>query len=393
MLIGGATLFQYPVISAMKHINLQFLPFSKRAHFKRILSRLLAAFIASIFSFQLLNSRRRKTNLSAEDQLSLATKSSTDIVQIRLPIPAERIRPAGPSVMAGKTIDLTLFAVVRAADVLTSDIWARWKRHRVRNNRWTRFESWLGRFSDGSVFAIGSGVVMWAWIYLPDHLPKAYNKWISDAANVDARLVEALRRVRQGTFVYGQDTGQAPLLQDMCKDYHWPLEWGDPALTVPIPCEMVHMGAGPSCERAATRHFVRVFRFAFATYLPLNLVMRIRAPSRAGFRRAVMDSARSSTFLATFVSLFYYTVCLARTRLGPKLFPKSTITPMMWDGGLDIGAGCIMCGWSILIEAENRRHEMAYFVAPRAVATFLPRQYDEKVFAIFQMTSALLTIE
>jgi hypothetical protein len=281
--------------------------------------------------------------------------------------------------MAGKTLELTMFAVVRAADVLVAELWVRRKHHRVRRNRWTTFEQQLEHLSDGSVFAFSSGIVMWAWIYLPDRLPPAYNKWISEVASVDVRLLEALRRLRQGTFIYGKDTGQAPLLQDMCKDFRWPLEWGDPAVTVPIPCEMVHMGSGPSCEKAAFNQFVRVFKFAIATYLPLNFVMRIRTLSKHSLQRFLIDSIRSSTFLATFVSLFYYSVCLARTRLGPRLLSIKSISPMMWDGGLDIGAGCVMCGWSILIEAKKRRHEMAYFVAPRAAATFLPRRYNEKV--------------
>jgi hypothetical protein len=51
----------------------------------------------------------------------------------------------------------------------------------------------------------------------------------------------------------------------------------------------------------------------------------------------------------------------------------------MWDSGLCIGAGCVLCGWSILIEAERRREELALFVAPRALATWLPREYDAKV--------------
>ena len=64
----------------------------------------------------------------------------------------------------------------------------------------------------------------------------------------------------------------------------------------------------------------------------------------------------------------------------------------MWDGGLDVGAGCVMCGWSILIEAERRRHEMAIFVAPRAAATFLPRRYPIKVrLGFFEVLSCVLT--
>ena len=38
-----------------------------------------------------------------------------------------------------------------------------------------------------------------------------------------------------------------------------------------------------------------------------------------------------------------------------------------------------MCGWSILIEAAKRRQELAFFVAPKAAATVLPRHYRRMV--------------
>jgi hypothetical protein len=181
-----------------------------------------------------------------------------------------------------------------------------------------------------------------------------------------------------GRICLGKDTGQAPLLQSMCRDYGWPLQWGDPAKTVPIPCEIVHMGTGPSCEKHAAVRFGRAFKFALATYLPLQLLLRMRSPSVRALQQALGDAARSSAFLGTFISIFYYSICLSRTRLGPKLISYDKITPMMWDQGLCVGAGCGMCGWSILIEAERRRQEVALFVAPRAAATFLPRRYDER---------------
>ena len=36
----------------------------------------------------------------------------------------------------------------------------------------------------------------------------------------------------------------------------------------------------------------------------------------------------------------------------------------------------MLCGWSILVEAPGRRGEIAFFVAPRALATLLPRVYE-----------------
>jgi hypothetical protein len=87
---------------------------------------------------------------------------------------------------------------------------------------------------------------MWAWIYSPDRLPRAYNKWIKSAAAVDERLLTALRRTRFGEIQYGIDTGQAYVLQDMCRDYGLPLEYGDPVKSIPYPCEVVHVSQLPS---------------------------------------------------------------------------------------------------------------------------------------------------
>lgn len=277
-------------------------------------------------------------------------------------------------------MDLTIYLVTRAIDLIACVAWNRWSRRRRAQNRWTTIESIVPGAADASVFAISSAIVMWAWFYLPERLPRAYESWIGQAAQVDSRLIEALRRVRRGVFVYGKDTGQAPLLQSMCEDYNWPLEWGDPAKLSRIPCEMVHMGCGPSCERHALYRFAKTFKFACATYIPLQIAFRLRGMKSATvLRRALVDAARSSAFLSSFVSLFYYGVCLARTRLGPRIFDPETVTPMMWDSGLCVGMGCIMCGWSILVEKARKRQELALFVAPRAAAAVLPRLYDKKV--------------
>ena len=67
---------------------------------------------------------------------------------------------------------------------------------------------------------------------------RVYNKQITNIANADGRLIEALRRIRSGDFIYGQDTGQGYLLESYCEDMKLPKSWGDPAITKPIPCEV-----------------------------------------------------------------------------------------------------------------------------------------------------------
>ncbi|KAJ5175866.1 uncharacterized protein N7482_001743 [Penicillium canariense] len=333
--------------------------------------RFATAFLSAWFSFGLLNKNRATSRHISEFRRA----SSAQDPGKELANPLDRPHPE----LVGRTMDLTLFTATRAVDVLACMAWSRWSRRRKAQHRWTIAESFAPGLADAGVFAMSAAVVMWAWFYLPERLPRTYEKWIGEIARVDTRLIEALRRARRGVFVYGKDTGQAPLLESMCRDFGWPVEWGDPAMTVPIPCEMVHMGCGPNCERHAVSRFARTFKVACATYIPLQIVLRLRGMKNlAVLRRAISEAVRSSAFLASFVSLFYYAVCLARTRIGPKIFDQKTVTPLMWDSGLCVGAGCLMCGWSVLVEQARKRQELALFVAPRAAATVLPRLYDKK---------------
>ncbi|XHG02184.1 hypothetical protein AWENTII_005540 [Aspergillus wentii] len=338
--------------------------------------RFVSALFSSWFSFQLLNrkpiSLDRSHNSLSQDTTGKKNDPSESQTETKL-------GALNAPDLAGRTMDLTLFTLTRAVDSMVCIGWSTWRHRRKSKNRWTKAEDLLPQLADAGVFAASAAVVMWAWFYQRDRLPKSYGKWIGEAAQVDSRLVEALRRARWGSWVYGKDTGQAPLLESMCKDYGWPIEWGDPAKTIPLPCEMVHMDCGPSCEKHAAIRFLRTFKFACATYIPLQVAFRLRGmKSMSALTRTLTDALRSSAFLSSFVSIFYYSVCLARTRLGPKLFDRKTVTPMMWDSGLCVGAGCLMCGWSILVEKARKRQEVALFVAPRAAATVLPRLYNKK---------------
>jgi hypothetical protein len=174
---------------------------------------------------------------------------------------------------------------------------------------------------------------------------------------------------------YGVETGQAHVLQDMCKDYGWPLEYGDPVKSIPFPCEMVHMGTGKNCEYHALSRLVRSFWWAFSTYLPINLILTLRNPSKEAVKHAVKSSARSSAFLGAFIALYYYGICFTRSRAGPRMLGTSTSACRQIDAGLCVAGGCSLCGWSVMIENAGRRKELGLFVTPRALATLLPRRY------------------
>ncbi|PYI24647.1 integral membrane protein [Aspergillus violaceofuscus CBS 115571] len=373
LLIGGSTITPLILSRCLEHVRHKFkLNTSKCTSQLMQIIRFVSAFLSAWYTFQLLNKKPIKIQGKSRvpDDCN-STHSAVGLANIRE-------APSENSQFVGRSMDLTLFSLTRAADLIVCIGWQRWQRCKDRNH-WTLAERVAPKLADAGAFAASAAIVMWAWFYMPERLPRSYERWIGEVAKVDARLIEALRRARRGVLVYGKDTGQAPLLQSMCRDYGWPLNWGDPSSTVPIPCEMVHMGCGPSCEKHAVSRFARTFKFACATYIPIQLLLRLRKlNSMSSLKHALSTALRSSAFLASFVSMFYYSVCLARTRLGPKIFPRDTITPIMWDSGLCVGAGCLMCGWSILIESAQRRQEIALFVAPRAAATAMPRFYDKK---------------
>lgn len=354
-----------------------------RHGFSAAIPQFLAAFCSAWVSLQLLN----RTDKSQPSRQPLQHAKTVHEVAKLDSLSTTDGKCCGqlPSSQAGRSLDLTFFAVTRSLETVIGFLWARRSVSRIKDAKWTPLEAMISRAADPIVFAASSSVVMWAWFYYPDRLPRAYNRWIKEAAQVDSRLVEVLRRARTGEFAYGREAGHDGLLESFCIDLNLPVTWGNPYLTIPIPCEVVHSGLGASCHWHSAMRFSRAFKFAFASYFPIQIILKAtKKPSWRALVQALQEALRSSAFLGAFVGLFYYGVCLARTILGPKLLQSRGVTPQMWDRGLCVRAGCILCGSSILIEAAKRRQEMAYFVAPKAVATYFPRRYNRKAGSILK---------
>lgn len=357
VLVAGTSLLHKPLDKVIASLG------SSLSRTSRLrLARFLCSFLAGWFGLKLLH-----TKGTAPRRHSTARRTKRE----------EEIRCRK---MAGRTMDLTLFAATRAADVVVGELWSQRRSRRQLSNKWTKTESFIQYMADPLVFVSSCAFIMWAWFYHPDKLPRGYQKWITSAAQVDTRLIEALRGFHFGTYIYGRETGQARLIGDMCDDYGLPRRWGDPAVHVALPCEIVHMGCGPSCEYHALSRFARSWKWSMYTYLPLALALQLRrgVPSQRGLLGALRSASRSSAFLAMYITLFYYGVCLARTRVGPRLVGTDTEARQHLDSSLCVGTGCFLCGWSVLIETASRRKDMGLFVAPRALSTFVPRQYPKE---------------
>jgi len=399
-LVAGFSLLQAPIFATLVAGGRKIYGEQYRRHAQKLrrLARFLAALVAASLSFSLLNETSRTATKSkstvgdtgpeTENKRSIEDDNSNRKRESKIPpnlppLPAQATLTRRPistqgNPLAGKSIDLTLFAVVRALDVVVQSL-------KPSDQSSSRVSRLFAKIATPFLFAASSAIIMHAFFYTPSRLPFSYISWIDRIAAVDPRLVEALRHARYGNFIYGKDTGIAPLLGSMCKDLGLPEEWGDPAKTVPIPCELVHQGTGPSCEKHFIVRFWRGWLQALSVYAPLQVILLLRRLSQSKTHKgraalsAAMEAVRSSAFLGSFIALFYFGVCTTRTRLGPKLFSDKTITPQMYDSGLCIGAGCLLCGWSLLLEPARRRTELMLFVLPRAVAVLFPRRYPRDV--------------
>lgn len=353
VLAGGSTLLQGP----LKTVINRFAGSLSQDARKRF-ARWLSTFISSWVALKLLHSASSPAYSRWTTKKDNGQQSEPRLVQL-----------------GGRTLDLTLFTATRAVDVIVGELWSQHRARRKAAHRWTRTEQFVTSMIDPAVFSVSCAFIMWSWFYYPNNLPPSYNKWITSAASVDLRLIEALRRCKFNELRYGEDTGAAPLLGSMCVDHNLPYEWGDPEKAIPFPCEIVHMGCGSSCEYHALSRLVRSWKWSMYTYLPLALAFKLRKPTQKNIVFAFLSAARSSAFLGTFIMLFYYGVCLGRTRVGPHIIGKDIPSRQKIDSGVCVGTGCFLCGWSVLIETASRRKDMALFVAPRALATVVPRKY------------------
>lgn len=369
ILIGGLELQRFPTFCAtlvgcnsifgiiIKELLFRYLP-NVSSLVKLRLSKFISAFIGAWLGLKLLQSKK-----TPEFVQNVAVETPGGCVDTKVPL-------------AGRTIDLTLFTISRALDIIVGSLWSCRKARRRKTKQWNRFDELISRLADPMMFWASSAIIMFNWLYTPEKLPRSYNKWVRSAAAVDMRLIAGLRQLRDKALIYGVEPSHPHVFTEMCRDYNWPLEWANHAKTAPVPCQIVHLKDGPSCEYHALARLVRSTAWAMSTYLPLNLVLVLRHPSSKALKRAIKSAIRSSLFLGTYISLFFYGLCLVRSRIGPLILGTSNASLQLIDSGLNVAGGCILCGWSVFIENSGRRRELALFLIPKALATFIPRSYS-----------------
>ncbi|ERF69812.1 hypothetical protein EPUS_08013 [Endocarpon pusillum Z07020] len=244
IIIGGATLLPRIAVSILlslrRTLNLSGTYGRHDLHTRSI--RIICTFLSALLAFTLLNH---------DDCWSRKRASSQGLSQLPEPLdlPSQHHLPTQlPPRLAGKTIDFTLFTTTRALSVLVITLWTGTQSSRYHPTHTNpQFAKFLTKAVDPAIFSLSAALIMHAWFYHPHRLPRSYNHWIHQAANIDRRFLQALRLARSGAWQYGLNNSRTNhLLRGVAADLHLPESYGDPALSIPIKCELIHSGCGPS---------------------------------------------------------------------------------------------------------------------------------------------------
>ncbi|KAG5635571.1 hypothetical protein H0H81_010756 [Sphagnurus paluster] len=290
----------------------------------------------------------------------------------RLVSPNTIITPPTPSLSPAQsfrtsdTLDLTLMLVVRAVDSLLQTFIRKTTEETAIEGRTLTDPEFVKEAStkenigriltsriDALVFWACSARIMWCFFYEPQRLPKSYVKWIAALANLDARVIQTLRLIREGSWSYVRGSEQhLGILTGLSKELgHNPL-WGDP---IALPAY-----GGAAADEAwkalgvGNRRGVGGLPCELAHFLPV-IITRPQAllkPHRV--LNSLFGAARSATFLSAFVTFYWSAVCITRSGIFAQLLPG--ISHDFWDG-------------------PYGRGEMALYVLPRALRACLPNSW------------------
>lgn len=214
---------------------------------------------------------------------------------------------------------------------------------------------WTNSFTHGDtiLFALSSAQIMYAYVMRPNTLPKSYFDFIVNTGPIPKTVLEVVRLNNRGLPFDAQK------ITEFCAKKGTTL--GKIEFPYPIVgCDMLH----PQTH-GCVKHNISVFLdtakkilplYASLTFIP-TLVFQfgsfIKTPINT-ILGLMKSTARSVSFLASFVSLYMSVVCTHR-----NIF-SSENRYLFWFAGL-------VCSSSIMLEKKSRRSELALYTLPRAL--------------------------
>ncbi|CAG8445452.1 7545_t:CDS:2 [Diversispora eburnea] len=226
---------------------------------------------------------------------------------------------------------------------------------------------------DSIMFILATGQVMYAYTIQPTTIPPDFLNFMIKTARVPQETLELNLNIVQGNPLKIED---ALKILDKYKGTKHAYEVVSklPPFPTVIPCEIIHPQFD-SCLVTDMERFYQAFKRILPVYATLNFVPMIAFKFNQFFknpipllRKSTLNTIRSSTFLATFVSSYLTQICVHRNLVksfGLKLNTKY----IYWMTGL-------ISSLAILIEHKSRRSDLALYVVPKAAESLYKIMYQ-----------------
>ncbi|KAI7861729.1 hypothetical protein BDF14DRAFT_1898696 [Spinellus fusiger] len=229
---------------------------------------------------------------------------------------------------------------------------------------------------DSLLFALTCGQVLYAYTMQPQTLPPDFYSFMLKVARCPKRALEMNAKVVRGIPL---NPGEALTAVRKLRPTEHVVKVVEhmPALPTIIPCEIIHPWLD-SCSSVALERFSLVFKSMMPVYGTLHfvplLLLRTKSVMEAPFKmlsRTAIATIKSGAFLASFITIFQYQVCMHRNIV---------------NSGYNIGNSKYLyylfgftCSYaSIFLEEKKRRSELALYVLPKALQSFYQIAYQRK---------------
>lgn len=252
------------------------------------------------------------------------------------------------------------------------------------------------KHGDSLLFAITCGQVLYAYTMRPDTLPPDFYSFMLKAARCpkEALLLNA-KTVRGGSFDADDALTAIQHLRPTDHALHAASKIA-PGTTL-VPCEVLHPWVD-GCNATAFDRFTNVFKSFIPVYGTLHFVPMLLLRTQHFKKdpvnmlsKTTIATLKSGAFLATFITLYQYYICMHRQLFKTGLIGNFNSKFIYWLAG-------IACSYpAIFLEDKKRRSELALYVLPKALTSFYKIAYSHhwifkiKHFEVL-MTSAAMGI-
>ncbi|CAO3647052.1 unnamed protein product [Mucor fragilis] len=231
------------------------------------------------------------------------------------------------------------------------------------------------KHGDALLFAVTCAQVLYAYTMRPETLPPDFYSFMIKAARCPEGALRLNEKTVRGIPINAEEALEVvkklhPTAQSLSVVSQLPTG------TSAIPCEVLHPWVD-GCHATAFDRFTKVFKSFLPVYGTLHFVPMLLLRSQHFKRdpvnmlsKTTIATLKSGAFLATFVTLYQYYICMHR-----NLFKTGLIGN--WNSKYIYYAAGFLCSYpAIFLEDKKRRSELALYVLPKAITSFYHIAYS-----------------